>query len=413
MEKVTRCRICGNQNLVEIVDLGEQMLTGVFPRTRDDKVTKGPLSLIKCHGEGVEACGLLQLSYSYDLVELYGLNYGYRSGLNKSMVDHLHGKIRKILAIANCEKGDLIVDIGSNDGTTLSAYPDKDFTLVGVDPTGIKFKQYYQDHINLIPEFFSRDIIRTHFGDRRARIITSFSMFYDLEDPIRFMREINDVLDDDGLWVFEQSYMPTMLETNSFDTICQEHLEYYGLKQIKWMADRTGLKIVNIEFNDINGGSFSVTVAKQGSSFPEAWNIGQLIERESALGLDSLDVYLRFAERARRAKDELVEFIRQTKRSGKRIYGLGASTKGNVILQYGTITASDLECIGEVNSDKYGCYTPGTFIPIVSEAELLSRKPDYLLVLPWHFRKFFEANPRFKDIALVFPLPRLEVVPAR
>lgn len=409
-EKVKCCRICGNSKLIEIIDLGNQMLTGVFPRTRQQKITQGPLRLVKCDGRSEDVCGLLQLAHSYELGEMYGENYGYRSGLNKSMVDHLRGKVRKILSIANLKDGDLVIDIGSNDGTTLRAYPDKGITLVGIDPTGVKFRSYYPEHIHLIPEFFSRNAVRKHFGERRARIITSFSMFYDLEEPMSFMREIADVLDDEGLWVFEQSYMPTMLKTNSYDTICQEHLEYYALKQIKWMTDRVGLKIVDVEFNDVNGGSFSVTVGKRDSSYPEASNLGFLLDCEVALKLDLLEPYQQFARRAQQTRDDLLRFVKEVKAEGKRIFGLGASTKGNVILQYCGITPADLEAIGEVNSDKFGSYTPGTNIPIISEDELLAKKPDYLLVLPWHFRKFFEANPKFHGLTLVFPLPKLELV---
>jgi NDP-4-keto-2,6-dideoxyhexose 3-C-methyltransferase len=389
------------------------MLTGVFPKSRTEEVTKGPLSLALCYGEQGNCCGLLQLSCSYDLKEMYGENYGYRSGLNKSMVDHLHGKIRKLLSIAKLQPGDLVLDIGSNDGTTLAAYPQEGFTLLGIDPTGAKFQQYYPPHIELIAEFFSSRLLLERYGTRRAKVVTSFSMFYDLEQPVDFMREVHEVLHDEGLWVFEQSYMPTMLETNSYDTICQEHLEYYGLEQIKWMADRVGFKIIQVEFNDINGGSFSVAVAKRAAAFPEAPDIAQLLEREQRMRLRSIDTYQAFAGRVEAARKDLVALIRRLKQEGKRIYGLGASTKGNVILQYCGITSSDIEYIGEVNSEKFGCYTPGTFVPIIPEDELLSKGPDYLLVLPWHFRQFFEASKKFKEVRLVFPLPSLQITNER
>jgi NDP-4-keto-2,6-dideoxyhexose 3-C-methyltransferase len=257
---VTQCRICGNTHLEPVLDLGEQMLTGVFPKTVDAQVTSGPLRLVKCTGE--DACGLVQLAHSYSLSEMYGENYGYRSGLNASMVRHLHAKVARIQSRIALQSGDLVIDIGSNDSTTLRAYDSAGLTLVGVDPTGIKFKEYYPEHIGLIPDFFSARLVKEQFPGRRARVITSFSMFYDLEAPMDFMRNIYEILADDGIWVFEQSYMPFMLDTNSYDTVCHEHLEFYGLHQIKWMTDRVGLKIVDVEFNDVNGGSFSVTVMK-------------------------------------------------------------------------------------------------------------------------------------------------------
>lgn len=412
-KKITQCRICGNRALEEVVDLGEQSLTGVFPQGRDIEVTRGPLRLLKCVNlDSNASCGLLQLANSYDLKELYGNNYGYRSGLNKSMVDHLHRKIQKILSIVQLQKNDLIIDIGSNDGTSLQAYPSDNYQLVGIDPTGTKFQEFYPSHIKLIPDFFSSKIIPQYFGEQQAKIITSFSMFYDLEQPLKFMQEVFDVLADDGIWVFEQSYMPTMLETRSFDTICQEHLEYYGLSQIKWMTDRIGFRIINVELNDINGGSFSVTVAKQNSPYKLADNLDELLQQEHERGLATLQPYRQFTAQISIFKEELLAFLRGARKEGKIVMGLGASTKGNVILQYCGITEQELPCIGDVNSDKFGCYTPGTMIPILPENEVLAKDPDYLLVLPWHFKEFFLSCNHLRGRKLVFPLPKLEIVKA-
>jgi len=404
--RTNKCRICGNSNLVGVLDLGTQMLTGIFPRTKGSNVTSGPLRLVKCTGR--DTCGLLQLEHSYDLHEMYGENYGYRSALNVSMVTHLQGKVRRILERVTPKEGDLIVDIGSNDSTTLQAYPFRGSILLGIDPTGIKFAKHYPTHIHLIPDFFSAQALWERFPGKKARIVTSFSMFYDLEDPIGFMREVHQVLADDGIWVFEQSYMPTMLETNSYDTVCHEHLEYYGLAQIKWMADRVGFRILDVELNDVNGGSFSVVVRKAGNDTKLPAAVQEMLDDEEKLGLDTLEPYLAFGRRAAAAKVELLEFLRGARAQGKTVAGLGASTKGNVILQYCGLTENDIGAIGEVNSDKFGCYTPGTWIPIISEQELLDRRPDYLLVLPWHFRKFFEGNAKFSSHRLLVPLPRLE-----
>lgn len=411
---IQRCRICGNPNLIKVLDLGEQALTGVFPRSKDQPVTRGPLQLLKCHDEsGKDVCGLLQLAHSYDLNEMYGDNYGYRSGLNPSMVRHLQGKVGRILGMASLSQGDLVVDIGSNDSTTLQAYPPERYRLAGIDPTGVKFKQYYPPHIELIPDFFSLEKFRAYFGELKAKVVTSFSMFYDLEAPMDFMREIHDILHDDGIWVFEQSYMPTMLERNAYDTVCHEHLEYYGLKQIKWMADKVGLRIVDVEFNDINGGSFSVTAARAESAYPVYSGLDELLGREGRLGLTTLTPYLAFAERVEKARSDLLDFLIQSRNQGKRIGALGASTKGNVVLQYCGITEKDIFSVGEVNRDKFSCFTPGSLIPIISEEDLLTRIPDYLLVLPWHFRDFFVSSEKFGKAQLVFPLPHLEIFDPR
>lgn len=404
-KKVERCRICGNRRLECVLDLGEQMLTGVFPRAKDARITKGPLRLVKCMG-GDDVCGLLQLEHSYDLGEMYGENYGYRSGLNASMVAHLHGKVKRILGQVELGTRDLVVDIGSNDSTTLQAYPAGPI-LVGIDPTGIKFSSYYPAHIQLIPDFFSAALLGDRFPGKKAKIITSFSMFYDLEDPISFMREVYEVLAPDGIWVFEQSYMPAMVRTNSYDTVCHEHLEFYALRQIGWMADRVGFRILDVEFNDVNGGSFSVAVAKAGSSSRTFPSVQKILEEERNMGFDTLAPYAAFAERAARSKRDLLEFIEGTRTAGKTVAALGASTKGNVLLQYCGLTAKDIPYIGEVNSDKFGSYTPGTWIPIIPEPELLAMEPDYLIVLPWHFRRFFEGNKTYSNCKLIFPLPEL------
>lgn len=408
-KKLEKCRICGNTDLLCVLDLGEQMLTGVFPREKNAKVTTGPLRLVKCVG-GDAVCGLLQMEHSYDLGEMYGENYGYRSGLNVSMVKHLHNTVKRILGLVDLCSGDLVIDIGSNDSTTLQAYPASDVILLGIDPTGIKFQHHYPEHIQLISDFFSSSLVRERFPGRKAKIITSFSMFYDLEDPLEFMRQIYDVLADDGIWVFEQSYMPAMLSTNSYDTVCHEHLEFYALRQIKWMTDRVGFKILDVEFNDINGGSFSVMVSKSHGDSAVSGAVQKILDDEHDKGLDTLVPYQNFADRVVRTKDELLAFIETAYAEGKSVVALGASTKGNVLLQYCGLTGKSVEFVGEVNTEKFGCYTPGTWIPIISEAELLARKPDFMIVLPWHYRQFFMANEKFAGMNLVFPLPNVEVI---
>ncbi len=406
---IHQCRICGNKNLIKVLDLGEQTLTGVFPKHKDQSITRGPIQLIKCTG-GDDCCGLLQMAHSYDLSEMYGDNYGYRSGLNPSMVRHLHDKVVRILNMVELTDHPIVLDIGSNDGTTLSAYPGDKCTRVGMDPTAMKFRHYYPEGVTVIPEFFSGKCFNDAFPNRKARVVTSFSMFYDLERPMDFVREVASILDEQGIWVFEQSYMPLMLERNSYDTACHEHLEYYGLRQIDWMLSRSGLKIVDIEFNDVNGGSFSVTAAKVESAYSESPKAQDILDQELAEGLDGVLPYLAFAKRTEASRDKLREFVAQARAEGRRVAFLGASTKGNVLLQYCGFTNEDVEAVGEVNPDKFGVFTPGTLLPIVDERELLANEPDYLIVLPWHFRDFFVKKYRLTKGRLVFPLPELEVI---
>ena len=410
-KQIHECRICGNAELIPVVDLGQQHLTGVFPREKSaSAITQGPLRLVKCHG-GSDVCGLLQLEHSYDRDELYGENYGYRSGLNASMVRHLHDKVARIRGTADLRPGDLVVDIGSNDGTTLGAYP-KDLLLVGIDPTGEKFRRHYASHVRLIPEFFSADLLTQAFPGRKAKVVTSFAMFYDLESPIDFAREIAGVLDpQEGIWVFEQSYMPLMLARNAYDTVCHEHLEYYGLKQIVWLTEKAGLRIVDVELNDVNGGSFSVVAAHRASRHADnRGSVARMLAEETAAGLSGLAPYQAFSNRAEQSRRSLQEFVAGVRRDGKRLCGLGASTKGNVVLQYCGFGPGDIGVIGDVNPDKFGAVTPGTWIPIEDEAKVLASSPDFLLVLPWHFRDFFLRNPALSGRRLVFPLPHLSVV---
>jgi len=294
IKKIECCRVCKNTNLVSVLDLGEQFLTGTFPEIKDLSLTKGPLRLVKCHGES-DCCGLLQLEHSYDADEMYGENYGYRSGLNSSMVSHLNAKVNRILDIVNLKSDDLVIDIGSNDGTTLGFYPD-DLTLVGVDPTAGKFKKHYKSHVNFHADFFSSNLIESKYS-KKAKVVTSFSMLYDLENPVSFVKQISKILDYDGIWVFEQSYLPLMLEKNSYDTVCHEHIEYYGLYQIQWILRKVGLKILDVELNDINGGSFSVTACLDScNSYAPSQSVNDCLKNEIKEGLDGLRPYEEFAK---------------------------------------------------------------------------------------------------------------------
>jgi NDP-4-keto-2,6-dideoxyhexose 3-C-methyltransferase len=408
-KNISRCRICKNDLLTPIFSLGDQTLTGVFPKTTTEQVTSGPVDLVMCTGP--QACGLVQLLQSYDLNELYSDNYGYRSGLNQSMVEHLQGKVREIMGLDVLRPGDIVVDIGSNDATTLKSYPQGVYELVGIDPTGTKFADYYSPEIRLISDFFSAKAVENALGGRKAKVITSFSMFYDLEDPVAFAREIAEALDPQGVWVLEQSYLPTMLQTNSFDTICHEHLEFYGLKQIQRIASMANLKVLDVTLNAVNGGSFSITVAKaESQTQPNTARIEQILLEEQALGLDGVEVFEEFKARVTEAGKKLRVFLEAAKAKGERVYGLGASTKGNVLLQYFNIDSSLLQVIGEVNAEKFGKFTPGSLIPMQSEDDVLQAKPDYLLVLPWHFRKFFVNHKKLKGQRLAFPLPEFEIV---
>lgn len=413
-QEIKKCRICGNEKLVSILNLGNQALTGVFPQ-KNEEVEKGPLEIVKCFSKNSDdACGLVQLKHDYQMEKLYGDNYGYRSGLNKSMVEHLESIVKKIEEKVDLTDDDLVIDIASNDGTLLSSYKNHNLDLLGIDPTSEKFGSYYPNYIDKAAEFFSKGTVKNIRGEKKAKVITSIAMFYDLPEPLAIMKDIANVLDDEGIWVVEQSYMPEMINNISYDTICHEHLEFYALKQFKWMADKVGLKIIDVEFNRINGASFCLTLAKRDSKYEEALTeIQSVLREEENKGFNQLEIYELFARESEKHKLELLELLADLKKQGKKVFGYGASTKGNVILQYCGLTADDIPCIADVNEYKFGRLTPGTAIPIVSEEEAKKLKPDYFLVLPWHFKENILA--REKDFLAVggkfiFPLPKIEII---
>jgi NDP-4-keto-2,6-dideoxyhexose 3-C-methyltransferase len=410
MQPITRCRICQNTELEVVLDLGEQKLTGCFPRSRDADVLGGPLELVRCVPSDTH-CGLLQLRHSFPLDAMYGDNYGYRSGLNQSMITHLNETVEMLINLAKPQAGDLIIDIGSNDGTLLRAYG-PGFELLGIDPVAAKFRSFYPPHIKVVTEFFSRSLWEQKFAGRKARIISSIAMFYDIEAPQGFVATIADCLAPDGIWHFEQSYMPLMIENLAYDTVCHEHIEYYALRQIRWMLDRQGLKIVRLQPSDVNGGSLAVTAAHKSASYPEATDeIERLTRAEEAAGFEGMAPFHSFREKVFVHRDALRREIAKIHASGQRLVGYGASTKGNVVLQFCGFTVDDIPMIGEVNPDKFGGFTPGTCIPIVSEAEMHASKPDILFVLPWHFRENTikrEANFLKEGGRLLFPLPKLD-----
>lgn len=411
--EIEGCRICGNRDLIPILSLGEQYLTGVFPNVRDAALSKGPLELVACGtaGNGT-ACGLVQLRQTYNLNEMYGEHYGYRSSLNRAMVKHLQEKVDQLVERYPLNPGDLVLDIGSNDGTLLSFYPEQDLSVVGIDPAAHKFAPFYGEHISLIDGFFSAHLFRERFGTKRARIITSIAMFYDLEKPLSFMEDVGAILTEDGIWHFEMSYLPAMLKTLAYDTICHEHLEYYSLRQIKWMTDRCGFKILNVEFNDINGGSFAITVARKSSPHPETAILEEILRHEETRSLATVSQYRAFENAVETHKAKLLKLLHSLKEQKRTVLGYGASTKGNVLLQHCGITPELLPAIAEVNKDKFGCFTPGTNIPIVSEDEAHAMKPDYFFVLPWHFRdNLIQRESAFlrRGGKMIFPLPDLEI----
>jgi SAM-dependent methyltransferase len=410
---ISHCRICKNPHLVSVLDLGLQAMTGIFPRRPTDEVAMQPLELVKCNGP--DACGLVQLKHSGDLEIMYGEDYGYRSGLNRWMVEHLEGIADAVKAHGVLKKDDLILDIGSNDATLLTFFHGQGYRLVGMDPSGVHFTQFYKDTMQLVPHFFTGAQFKKEFNDTKATVVTSIAMFYDLEDPQAFVNDIASILSDNGVWLFEQSYLPSMLKANAYDTVCHEHLEYYAMRQIEWLLERAGMTVLDVSLNGANGGSFRVTAVKHGHPLlaRKSSAAEELRNREEAEGINELRVYEEFRRRVEEHKTELRRTIDGINAEGKKVFALGASTKGNVVLQYCGLTAKDIPYVAEVNDDKFGKCTPGSLIPIIAQADADAMKPDYYLVLPWHFRMTITQNMKtyLQDGGkLLFPLPEISVV---
>lgn len=402
-KKINKCRICGSKRLIQILDLGDQALTGVFPKIEDDVIVT-PTAVVKC-----DHCHLVQMKYTTNLNLMYGETYGYESSLNNSMVTHLKTIAKDIESYIQLSKGDIICDIGSNDGTFLNFFDNKEYYLLGIDPSAGKFKENYKG-IRLEPDFFSESAFRKYFPKRSAKVITSIACFYDLEEPVKFAQETANILHEDGVWMMEMAYLPAVIENLAFDGYCQEHLLYYSLRDIKYIMDRVGLKIVDVKFNGINGGSFQVVVKHTASVTQEYSGLSMLLERESFL--QGLKIHLDFEKRVGRFKRDFRILLSDLVEDGNKVYGLGASTKFNVVLQYCNIGTELIPKIGEVNDFKFGLVTPGTNIPIVPEKEVLELNPDYLVVGPYHFRDtFIKVFDGFLDRGgkLIFPLPNLEV----
>jgi hypothetical protein len=323
------------------------------------------------------------------------------------MRDHLAGLAAEARDAVDLRAGDIVIDIGSNDGTSLRCYAD-DVRKVGVDPSNIE-PLGADVHVN---DYFSHDAVRGVLGDQKAKIITSIAMFYDLNDPQAFVRDIQRCLSDDGVWILELSYLPTMLETNSFDTICHEHVCYYRIATFERVLLDSGLQVFDVDFNRSNGGSFRLFVAPVGRR-PRTSRFDRAKAEEGRSLFDRELPYRQFRSRVEQVRDDLQIFLSSAATDGHTVYGYGASTKGMVTLQYCEVTREQVPAIAERNAQKYGLLTPGTDIPICSEAEMREFGPDYLLALPWHFIDEFRRRERAyqeRGGRFVMPLPEFEVL---
>lgn len=412
----TDCRVCGNNQLSPVLSLGNQYISD-FVDTMSDNAS-APLELVICNAdEG--GCGLLQLKHTADQSSLYR-NYWYRSGINQTMRDALQNISDKASELANVQSADYVIDTGSNDNTLLKSYKKSDINRVGFEPATNLMPYAKDPNITVINDFFSAKPFLEVSNGKKAKIITSIAMFYDLEDPNAFVQDIASCLDPNGVWIIQMAYLPSMLLDNIFDNICHEHLEYYSLLSLENLLARHNLKVIDVELNDVNGGSYRTYVTHADNTNIQAFEgaekrIEALRNQEKTMKLDTLTPYKDFAQSVEGIKGQVTSFIQQETQNGKTVYVYGASTKGNTLLQYFGLDSATIVAAAERNPDKWGKKTVGTLIPIISEEDARAAKPDYFLVLPWHFLAEFKTREQeylASGGKFIIPLPKFEIVSA-
>jgi SAM-dependent methyltransferase len=416
---VTRqtCRLCGSSALTPVVSLGEQYIGGAFakPDCTPPVQRRIPLDLVRCDpARDQDACGLVQMRHSVPPKVLYA-SYWYRSGVNQTMRDHLAGIAHMAEQIAMLKPDDLVLDIGCNDGTLLKSYRTEGIKRLGIDPSNV-VSHARAAGLQVVNDFFSANALRSAYPDQKPKVITSIAMFYDLENPHAFVSDIKSSLHEDGVWVLELSYLPSMLKVNSFDTICHEHLEYYSLAPMERLLAEHGLEVIDVTLNDSNGGSFRIAAGHAGKVKPSneaRERVQQLRLAEFELAFDTDMPYALFRKNIQKIRKDIRSFLKKAKAQKKLVHGYGASTKGNTTLQFCGITPDLLPAIADRNEDKWGTKTVGTNIPIISEAESRKQKPDFYLALPWHFIKEFKKREREflkRGGKFVMPMPQVHFV---
>lgn len=406
------CRICGAPELTTVIDLGEQYIATHFVAgaVPDFLESRYPLELVRCTGP--KGCGLVQLRHSVSPSVLY-FDYGYRSGINQSMRDNLADITAKVEDTVKLRPGDTVLDIGCNDGTLLCSYQTAGLDKIGVDPSANVLALAREKGLDVVNNYFSAAVYDEARPGKQAKVVTSIAMFYDLERPGDFVRDVASVMADDGVWVIELSYLPFMLQTNSFDTICHEHLEYYSLSTIEWLLDKEGLGVQRTEFNSINGGSVRLFIRRKPAIIEQDAAVESARKSEKELGLRDEETYLSFRENVARVREDLRRLLHETKERKETVYIYGASTKGNTILQFCGIDKELVPKAADRNPDKWGRHTLGTNIEIISEEQARAERPNYFLALPWHFfDEFKEREEPFlrRGGKFILPLPEVRVI---
>jgi len=391
---------------VQILSLGNQHVSD-FVTARGDS-PRSPLELVRC-----AECDLVQLKHTFPRESLYR-HYWYRSGISSTMRKALADIVVRACEIAQPRAGDIVVDIGCNDGTLLRSYKVPELRLLGFEPAKNLVEEARRGTEYIFNDFFRFELFRQKFPRSIAKVITSIAMFYDLDDPGIFVADIAKCLDPQGIWVVQQNYLCSMLEQNGFDNIGHEHLTYYSLGTMNRLLRHHDLEIFDVEKNDVNGGSFRTYIARKGH-FQVQDTVREMRDLEVKLFARKPSIYATFVENVRGIKSQLKKFIDDEVGAGKTIYVYGASTRGNTILQYCALDHRLIKKATDANPEKWGLRIPGTRIPVVSKIEARHDNPDYFLVLPHHFleeirreeREYLHSGGKF-----IVPLPQFRIVSA-
>jgi len=411
------CKICESTDLTEVLNLEEQFLSPTFVKTNENNILakiKSPLTLVLCDKTKNEKnCGLLQLKEITEADLLYK-QYFYRSATNDTMRRDLKDLVDQVVEIARPKNNDTIVDIGSNDCTLLNFYQ-KNYNLIGYEPAqNIKYIDEGRD-INIINNYFNSKDFNTEFN--KAKIITSCAMFYDLENPKQFVNDINQILDDDGIWCCQISYLASMLKFNNFYDICHEHLSYYSISTFEKLIKQFNLKCFYAETNSVNGGSIRLYVCKNKTNKYDKEvfikKLDSLRVEEEKFDLSNPQTFFNFDKKISELKGKTVNFVNNILNSDKKVLALGASTKGNIILQHFGLSKEKIPFISERNSEKVGLKCLGSDIELISEKKAREINPEAFIVLPWNFKT--EVVKREKEYIenggkLMFVMPYPHVV---
>ncbi len=417
--QIGQCRVCSSPKLTSILSLGDLYVSDFLDSADKDKGIKAPLDLVLCNLKD-GGCGLLQLRHTVSSEAMYR-NYWYRSGINKTMIDELSGIAEKASEIAGLRRDDYVIDVGANDGTLLRGYSAIGMmNTVGFEPAR-NLQQYNQEGTTkIIVDFFSQTAWAAAFPNKKAKVITAIGMFYDLDDPNTFVSDITKCLDDDGLFIIQMMYLPSFLKRNAFDGICHEHLEYYSLLSLEQLLKRHGMEVCDIEMREhINEGSVRFYIRKIAGGKTlrliagAAGRLASLRESEKSLGLDDRQTYDALAARIVETKNKIIAFMKEEVSKGKKIHGYAASTKGNTTLQFYGISTDLIEAIADRNPTKWGKFTVGTGIPIISEEESRKQAPDYYFILAWHFLpEFLQRESAYLKAGgkFIVPMPEFKLI---